>query len=353
MCIGFWSLEHPDYALILCSNRDEFLARPTSAAHWHAFESGPSTTSSSTATDNEDEDVEGKRVRVLSGRDLRAGGTWLGISRDGNVAFLTNITEPLGLYASTRGELTSSFLLSRTSAATLDAYTSAVVQRNASYAGFNLLLLSPSCSPSSASPPSSSSSSTSSSPPSSSPSENRPHWQYTASFLTNHTGGGPLTSRPLSPATRRVGGLSNGIDGHGGETWPKVVLGSQMFADVLESHQRERAASNNEEAETEEHLIERLFDLLTYKPPTTPLTARDTIQIPPHARQLSPLPDAALYGTRLSNVILVRRDGGVVFVERDVWMLDPHSDGKEARAVPGERKKQRVFRFTLEAQGRS
>lgn len=98
MCVGFWTLEHPAYALyvllkhlvilggelkwrlcrwhtrILCSNRDEFLSRPTTPAHWHSF--GPSGT---------DDHGEGD---VLSGRDLAAGGTWAGVSRTGRFALL-------------------------------------------------------------------------------------------------------------------------------------------------------------------------------------------------------------------------------------------------------------------------
>ncbi|KAL5524769.1 hypothetical protein ACEPAF_9915 [Sanghuangporus sanghuang] len=37
MCTGFWSLDHLGYALILCSNPDEYLSRPTSNAHFHCF----------------------------------------------------------------------------------------------------------------------------------------------------------------------------------------------------------------------------------------------------------------------------------------------------------------------------
>ena len=101
MCVGFWSLEHPEYALyvarapslvpipfclrltghtarILCSNKDEYLSRPTAPAHFHAFEVPV------------DAGAPERRPRgsVLSGRDLRGGGTWLGISRSGHVAFL-------------------------------------------------------------------------------------------------------------------------------------------------------------------------------------------------------------------------------------------------------------------------
>jgi len=56
---------------ILCTNRDEFLSRPTIGAHFHSFGVGAETEAS-----------------VLSGRDLQAGGTWLGINRFGRLALL-------------------------------------------------------------------------------------------------------------------------------------------------------------------------------------------------------------------------------------------------------------------------
>ena len=50
------------------------------------------------------------------------------------------------------------------------------------------------------------------------------------------------------------------------------------------------------------------------------------------------------YGTRLSTVLLVRRDGSAAFVERDVWTLDA-ATGAPARATPAGR--DRVFRFQI------
>jgi uncharacterized protein with NRDE domain len=58
---------------ILCTNRDEHLNRPTQKAHFHSFSSS----------------LEGDPLGpILSGRDVQAGGSWLGINTAGRVAFL-------------------------------------------------------------------------------------------------------------------------------------------------------------------------------------------------------------------------------------------------------------------------
>lgn len=56
--------------MVFVGNRDEFHARPTAAAHWW--------------DDSSD---------LLAGRDLQAGGTWLGASRRGRFAVVTNFRE--------------------------------------------------------------------------------------------------------------------------------------------------------------------------------------------------------------------------------------------------------------------
>ncbi|KAI0079492.1 DUF833-domain-containing protein [Panus rudis PR-1116 ss-1] len=299
MCVGFWSLEHPDYALILCSNRDEFLSRPTAPAHFHSFE--------------EVGKDPGSDGFVLSGRDLKAGGTWLGINRAGRVALLTNITEEAKPYETSRGELVSSFLLSGSRGlGPLREHMSSLIAENAQYAGFNLLLLSPSDNGSAS-------------------------LSFEAGYVTNHGGGGCVTARPLTDAERRVGGLSNGVDGKGAEEWPKVKQGVEMFADVLGSI---------DDSTTQLELSERLFHLLTWKsdsPPRERTDLRNTIQIEPLSIRVSPTSGTNLhYGTRLSTVILIGRDGRVLFVERDIWMLD--GENKVSRA---DAKNQRVFQFNL------
>ncbi|TEA16438.1 Transport and Golgi organization 2-like protein [Colletotrichum sidae] len=74
MCIVLVTTAHPDYALIVIDNRDEFILRPTSRPHWWSHPSGAS---------------------VLSSRDLERAekGTWLGITRTGQLAVLTNYRE--------------------------------------------------------------------------------------------------------------------------------------------------------------------------------------------------------------------------------------------------------------------
>ncbi|MBB4862929.1 uncharacterized protein with NRDE domain [Pseudomonas nitritireducens] len=101
--------------LIVAANRDEFYARPTLPLA--AWEESPG---------------------VHAGRDLEAGGTWLGVAPDGRFAALTNVRDPdqpLGKYS--RGELVAAFLQGRQ--APLE-YLQQVARRAADYSGFNLLV---------------------------------------------------------------------------------------------------------------------------------------------------------------------------------------------------------------------
>lgn len=99
----------------LASNRDEQLDRPTAALHQWRLNNG---------------------VQVLAGRDLREGGTWLGLSEHGRVAMLTNVRSaqaPAG--DRSRGELVAGWLGSDLP---LDAWLATVDA--AAYGGFNLVV---------------------------------------------------------------------------------------------------------------------------------------------------------------------------------------------------------------------
>ena len=101
--------------LIVAANRDEFYARPSlPLAQWpHA-------------------------PHVHAGRDLEAGGTWLGIGANGRFAALTNIRDPHQPPArKSRGELVARFL---SGDMPIDYYLTDVIGRSVEYAGFNLLL---------------------------------------------------------------------------------------------------------------------------------------------------------------------------------------------------------------------
>lgn len=101
--------------LIVAANRDEFYARP--ARPLAAWEESPG---------------------VYAGRDLEAGGTWLGVAPDGRFAALTNLRDPGQAVGSrSRGELVAGFLQGRQSPL---EYLQQVARRAADYSGFNLLV---------------------------------------------------------------------------------------------------------------------------------------------------------------------------------------------------------------------
>ena len=108
-----------DYAVVVAANRDEFLDRPA----------GDPTTLL-------------ENPQVVGGKDLKAGGTWLGINEHGVVAGLLNRRAENGgnPNARSRGLLTLDALRCRTSA---DAAQYAGNQRGADYNPFNLLIVSP------------------------------------------------------------------------------------------------------------------------------------------------------------------------------------------------------------------
>lgn len=110
----------PCTPLVVAANRDEYFARPTAAAHWWP-----------------------ENPQVFGGRDLLAGGSWMGISQSGpngpRFAGLTIIRSPQKKRtdAPSRGELVADFLRSDLSVAD---YLQQVQEKAQEYNGFNLLL---------------------------------------------------------------------------------------------------------------------------------------------------------------------------------------------------------------------
>src|SRR5271155_171636 len=95
MCLVLvvWRM-HPQYPCLVTANRDEFHARPTARAGWWP-----------------------DHPEILAGRDLKSYGTWLGVTRSGRFAALTNYRDPNrrrehapGVDTPSRGELVTSML---------------------------------------------------------------------------------------------------------------------------------------------------------------------------------------------------------------------------------------------------
>ena len=119
MCLLAIAFNHrPDISLAVCSNRDEFYQRPTLPMHWW------------------------QDVPVLAGRDKQEGGTWMGLSRSGRFAAVTNFRDfsKPGFHEArpkSRGNLVTDFLCSQGSA---QSWADSVLGDFDLYGGFNLLI---------------------------------------------------------------------------------------------------------------------------------------------------------------------------------------------------------------------
>jgi uncharacterized protein with NRDE domain len=239
MCLIVLAWEaSPKARLAVAANRDEFFPRAAAPASWWV-----------------------DAPRVLAGRDLSAGGTWLGVTRTGRFAALTNFRDasvPKRDGAPSRGALVADFLRGEALAAD---YVAAVRLRAGLYQGFNLLV-----------------------------SDGAELWSF------SNVEGAPVL----------LGAGVYGLSNHFLETpWPKVTAARTRLEKALA------------EAKGAEDLERRLLDLLvdrTVAPdgslPATGLTLD-------FERALSAafvaLPG---YGTRSSTAFVLGTDGAARFVER-------------------------------------
>ena len=248
MCIilAAWQA-HRDYPLVIAANRDEFFARPTRAAGFW-----------SDAPD------------ILAGRDLSAGGTWLGVTRTGRFAALTNYRDPAREKpgAESRGALVRGFLES--TAPALD-YLSEIEQTGQRYNGFNLLVCD-------------------------------------GTTLACHNNVDART-RMLEPG---IHGLSNHVLN---TPWPKVTAAKQALNAALHT------------LPDAQPLFEFLRDETVaqdYELPSTGIPLE-------RERWLSSIfvrSDPAMgYGTRSSTVVLMRADGRIMFDEQE-WLPDANAGSR-------------------------
>ena len=233
MCLILFAWQaHPEYELALAANRDEFYARPTAPAEF--WEASPD---------------------LLAGRDLEAGGTWMGVTRKGRLAAVTNYREYQRPVTSekSRGALVTDYQLGRESPA-----NSAASLDGAGYNGFNLLMGTPG----------------------------------ELAYVSNR-GSGPGAITP------GFHGLSN----HLLDTdWPKVEWGLEQFAGVLER--------NNPEPES-------LFQIVTDRSRVGgTLPGGVPPKLAPEELMRHLFIQSPVYGTRSSTVLTISRQGRVYFEER-------------------------------------
>ena len=116
MCLIAWNWQpDSDQPLLLIANRDEYYARPTLPLHHWAD------------------------APISAGKDLQAGGTWLGLAHGGRMAALTNVRDMRNQRADapSRGSLVSNFLSGQRSAL---EYLQSIATSAARYNAFNLLV---------------------------------------------------------------------------------------------------------------------------------------------------------------------------------------------------------------------
>ncbi len=167
MCLVAFKIfqQNGKYGSLICANRDEFFARPTqSLHHWGNG--------------------------VVAGKDLEAGGTWMGLNENGRVAFLTNFRDLSNIKADaiSRGDLVRGFLENSESP---ENFLHSIQERKEMYNGFNLVL----------------------------------GWQKGYWFYSNEEN----VIKKLEPG---VFGLSNGLLD---EPWPKVERVRERFSGLLEN----------------------------------------------------------------------------------------------------------------------
>jgi len=117
MCLIFLSFnQHPKYPLIIAANRDEFFDRPASAL-----------------------EVWPEDKKIIAGKDLTGGGTWLGVTKSGYFAMLTNYRDMANIKtnAPTRGKLVLDYLAGEFDPSN---YLQALNSSASNYNGYNIIL---------------------------------------------------------------------------------------------------------------------------------------------------------------------------------------------------------------------
>ncbi|KAF2191456.1 DUF833-domain-containing protein [Zopfia rhizophila CBS 207.26] len=316
MCIAIVTTEHPQYPFILLNNRDEYLHRPTADATWWP------------APDSQ----------VLGGYDLHrpAHGTWLGVTRQGRVAVLTNYREEGEAIiegARSRGVIPNAWLKSDPKAnESTEQFAKRLVEEDGvrGVGGFSLL------------------------------------YGKIEDVMKGGKGLAIISNRTpdadgliwVAREAHETHALSNAA--YGDRTWPKVVNGEKAIKAAIEQSLEKR--------ECKDKLLDRLFGVLSVD--TMPKQKEneewdmylnqlrhsifipgigkdhlDDMKMPPHpvgdvVKHRATDTTTGCYGTQKQIVVLVDKEGKVAYIERSLFdgNADPVEKGKGDR----------VFEFQIE-----
>jgi len=227
----------PGLPLLAAGNRDELHARPAAPAGW--WDTHP---------------------QIYAGRDLLAGGTWMGVTRDGKFAAITNVRAPSEMRADapSRGALVADYLGGSMTPA---EYIASIAPEAAAYNGFNLLIGD----------------------------------TQELRWFSNRAGEDTRNGQPLAPG---IYGVSNALLD---TPWPKVVRAKAQFSSLLCQCAPE----------------ETYFDMLSDTTTASDCRLPDTGVGLEKERLLSPIcivsPD---YGTRISTLVKLPADGRATLTEK-------------------------------------
>ncbi|OCL11466.1 DUF833-domain-containing protein [Glonium stellatum] len=321
MCIAVITTEHPQYPFVLLNNRDEYLHRPTADATWW----------------------DPPNSHVLGGYDLHreVHGTWLGVTRQGRLAVLTNYREEGDAIiqgAKSRGGIVNSFLLTDPhSTETTEQFAQRLVDEDGvrGVGGFSLLF-----------------------------------GQIRDVVDRGKKGLAIISNRTpdmdgliwVARSPNETHALSNSF--YGDRSWPKVVKGEEAVKAAVDQ--------SVAKGESKGELLERLFQLLSvdtlprqrdgeswdiylrqlrnsiFVPAVIPVPGSELSEKPAdeiaatRTNGVAEIADATsgVYGTQKETIILVDHTGKLTFVERTIY------DGKGYPVEKG--KGDRMFEFQIE-----
>lgn len=235
MCLIVFSFkQHSKYPIILAANRDEFYERPTRPARFWAQE-----------------------PHILAGRDEKMGGTWLGVTKQGNFAALTNYRDLTNIKESapSRGEIVKNYLADN---AHPHKYVEMLKRSAEDFNGFNLITGSP---------------------------DQLFHYSNETDAITK-----------IEPGLH---GISNAVLN---TPWPKVETAKSEFRDAITGEEIDHT-----------RIFKMLINSKSYPENQLPNTGLSKEM----EKMVSPIfIKSKDYGTRCSTLLTIRHDGEVTFIEK-------------------------------------